>query len=56
VGLDHSATPNSADLVLVSEHTSREALAIYQAHPLHQAIVPFVGEAASERRLVDYEA
>jgi hypothetical protein len=31
-------------------------LAIYQAHPLHQAIVPFVGEAASERRLVDYEA
>ena len=56
VGLDHSATPSSADLVLVSEHTSREALAGYQAHPLHQAIVPFVAEAASERRMVDYEA
>ena len=35
---------------------SREALAVYQTHPLHQAIVPFVAEAASERRLVDYEA
>ena len=56
VGLDYSATPNSSDLVLFSEFTDREALAVYQAHPLHQAIVPFVGEAASERRLVDYEA
>jgi quinol monooxygenase YgiN len=55
VGLDFSATPNSADLVLYSEFTSREALAGYQAHPLHQAIVPFVAEATTERRLVDYD-
>lgn len=56
VGLDFSATPNSADAVLYSEFTSREALAVYQTHPLHQAIVPFVAEAATERRLVDFEA
>ena len=37
------------------EAEQREALAVYQAHPLHQAIVPFVVEAATERRLVDYE-
>jgi len=55
VGLDVSATPGSADVVLYSEFASREALAIYQAHPMHQAIVPFVAEAATERRLVDYE-
>jgi Stress responsive A/B Barrel Domain len=55
VGLDFSATPNSAHVVLYSEFDSREALAVYQAHPLHQAIVPFVAEAATERRLVDYE-
>ncbi|MBL8335143.1 MAG: Dabb family protein [Rhodoferax sp.] len=55
VGLDFSATPNSAHVVLYSEFESREALAVYQAHPLHQAIVPFVVEAATERRLVDYE-
>lgn len=55
VGIDYSATPNSGDAVLYSEFASREALAVYQAHPLHLAIVPFVGEAASERRMVDYE-
>lgn len=56
VGLDFSATAASADAVLYSEFASREALAAYQVHPLHQAIVPFVAEAASERRVVDYEA
>ena len=56
VGLDFSATAASGDAVLYSEFASREALAVYQAHPLHQAIVPFVAEAASERRVVDYVA
>ncbi len=55
VGLDFSGTGNSGDAVLVSEFESREALAIYQSHPLHQAIVPFVAESALERRVVDYE-
>ncbi len=54
VGLDFSAGVASGDAVLVSEFASREALAVYQAHPLHQAIAPFVAEAASERRVVDY--
>jgi len=56
VGLDFSATPTSADAVLVSEFTDPAALQTYQAHPLHLAIVAFVAEAASERRVVDYEA
>ncbi len=55
VGLDFSATGFSGDAVLVSEFESREALATYQSHPLHQAIVPFVAQAALERRVVDYE-
>ena len=56
VGLDFSATPNSSDVVLYCEFADVEALKAYQAHPLHQAIVPFGAEAASERRVVDYEA
>ena len=56
VGLDFSATPNSSDVVLYCEFSDVEALKRYQAHPLHQAIVPFGAEAASERRVVDYEA
>ena len=56
VGVDFSASANSADVVLYSEFASRDALALYQAHPLHRAIVQFVAEAASERRVVDYAA
>jgi quinol monooxygenase YgiN len=55
VGLDFSATDASADLVLVTEFESRDALAAYQSHPAHQAVVAFVREVVSERRLIDYE-
>ncbi len=54
-GLDFSATGASGDLVLYSEFDSRESLAAYQVHPLHQAVVPFVAEATLDRRVVDYE-
>lgn len=55
VGIDTTATPNSSDIVLYSEFASQEALNAYQVHPEHKAIVPFVAEAQSERRMVDYE-
>jgi heme-degrading monooxygenase HmoA len=55
VGRDFSATDVSADLVLVTEFESRADLAAYQAHPDHQAVVAFVREVVTERRLVDYE-
>ena len=55
VGLDWSGTEQSADLVLYSEFESRQALDGYQAHPAHQAILPFIAEARAERRLVDYD-
>jgi hypothetical protein len=34
---------------------TRAALDVYQAHPDHTAVMPFILEARSERRLVDYE-
>jgi heme-degrading monooxygenase HmoA len=55
VGLDVSATENSGDVVLITEFDSREELAAYQAHPVHQAVVEFIRSVVSERRLVDYE-
>lgn len=55
VGIDYSGTETSADIVLYSEFASKEALEGYQAHPDHKAIVSFVREACSERRMVDYE-
>ena len=55
VGIDFSETENSADVVLYSEFLSKEDLAKYQAHPEHRAVVPFIPEACTERRVVDYE-
>jgi len=56
VGIDFSKTDQSADLVINSTFESRAALDAYQSHPAHQAVLPFIVEARSERRLVDYEA
>ncbi len=55
LGIDLAATAHSSDIVLYSEFSSQEALNAYQAHPEHQAIVPFVVEAQNERRVVDYQ-
>ena len=55
VGFDISGTEESGDIVLYSEFESKEALESYQVHPEHKAVMPFVKEARSERRLVDYE-
>jgi len=53
--IDSATTESSADIALYSEFVSREALDAYQTHPAHKAIMPFVGEARTERRMVDYE-
>lgn len=55
VGLDFSATDQSADMVLYSEFENRQALDAYQAHPEHEAIKPFVLSVRSDRLLADYE-
>jgi len=55
VGIDYSSTPNSSDVSLYSEFEDREALDRYQNHPTHKEIAKFVGEAQTERRMVDYE-
>jgi quinol monooxygenase YgiN len=55
VGFDFLHSAESADIVLYSEFENKEALDYYQQHPLHKAVMPFIGEARSERRVVDYE-
>jgi quinol monooxygenase YgiN len=55
VGLDFSRTANSCDLALYAQFESRAALEAYQGHPEHKAMMPFILEARSERRLCDYE-
>ena len=55
VGIDFSRSDSSCDLALYSELESRGALEAYQVHPDHKALMPFIAEARSERRVVDYE-
>jgi len=55
VGIDFSDSEQSADVVLYAELESREALAVYQSHPDHGAVIPLVKAAAVSRTVVDYE-
>lgn len=54
VGIDFLGGGNF-DVVLYSEVSSRKSLDAYQNHPLHQALLPFIREAVSDRKAVDYE-
>lgn len=55
VGVNIPEYPSNYDLVLYSTFATKEALKVYQDHPLHQAVLPFVREAISSRVAVDYE-
>lgn len=54
VGIDFLGGGNF-DVVLYSELSKKEDLDIYQNHPLHQAVLPFIREAVMDRKAVDYE-
>jgi hypothetical protein len=54
-GLDFAATEQSSDVALYTEFESRAALEAYQAHPEHRAVVAFIANIRTERRVVDYE-
>ena len=47
--------PKGWDLCLYSEFASREALEVYQNHPLHLAVRRIVTEARTDRAVCDYE-
>ena len=55
VGIDFLHSAESMDIVLYSEFTDKAALEFYQQHPLHKEIMPFIAEARSERKVVDYQ-
>ena len=54
-GIDFSKTDASYDVMLYTEFESKEALAGYQAHPDHKALMPFIAVVRVGRMLVDYE-
>ena len=55
VTLAQSDLEATYDVVLYSEFADRAALAAYIAHPVHQAVVPFIGAIREARQCMDYE-
>lgn len=55
VGINHLEDANCSDVMLYSRFTDRAALALYQTHPVHEAVKPAIRELTLERRVVDYE-
>ena len=57
VGLNtNTSSPAAFDVALYSAFDDEKALAAYQAHPAHQALLEFVRAIVDERCVVDYEA
>ena len=55
VGFDYGRGAEASDIVLYSEFDSRDALAGYETHAEHLALVPMVRDVRTEKRVVDYE-
>ncbi len=56
IGMGYGQGPDASDVVLYSEFDSRAALATYEAHAEHLALVPLVRDVRTEKRVVDYDA
>ena len=60
--LDHvlyrglGTAPDSADVVLYTEFTSRAAFDAYYVHPAHKALATFIQTVRVNRLVIDYEA
>ncbi|AKF26120.1 stress protein [[Brevibacterium] flavum] len=54
-GHDILKTNNSWDHVIIADFTSTEAIAVYNTHPLHEAIKPYSLPNAEEIAYVDFE-
>jgi len=54
-GVDFTKSEDSWDIALYAELESREALAGYHVHPVHEEFKTFIGPRRQQRSLIDYE-
>jgi hypothetical protein len=55
LGRDFNGSDVAFDVALYSELVNKEALEVYQDHPMHLHVKEFIGAVTSERMVVDYE-
>ncbi|MBI9097429.1 MAG: Dabb family protein [Spirochaetaceae bacterium] len=53
-GTDTNRSGAAFDVVLISQHTSQEALNSYQLHPEHLEVKEYIGSVVKERIVVDF--
>ena len=56
VGIDIGYEAQAEDVALYAEFADREALDVYQKHPLHQDAKAIVSVLTTGRRAIDWEA
>ena len=56
LGVNEAPGSDAADLVLLAQFDSWEALHGYESHPLHAQLRALIGPLRVERRVVDYES
>ncbi len=55
VGENFNSSDVAFDLVLITTHSDKDALAQYILHPAHQEVAGFIGKVVTERNVVDFE-
>ena len=55
LGRDFNNSEIAFDIALYSEIENKEALAVYQDHPMHLHVKEFIGAVTSDRAVIDYE-
>lgn len=55
VGFNFNPSDAAYDVLLISTHKTKAALAEYAAHPDHQEVAGFVGKVVESRKVVDFE-
>lgn len=54
-GLDFNKSDAAGDLILISSHTDKDALNVYQDHPVHVDVKNQIVPCVTSRTVVDYE-
>jgi hypothetical protein len=55
VGINFNPSEAAYDVVLITTHADKEALAKYAAHPDHKEVAAFISKVVKDRNVVDFE-
>lgn len=54
VGVNVSNSPDASEVCMMVDYEDEAALAVYETHPVHEAVKPVVGPLRSERRVSEF--